>query len=239
MSTTKSKIKTVGKGNSPAGYAIFPYFTKPDDKFAKNGQAPVYKTGLKLDTTNPSHAAFLERLAKMYADACAAAREEITEKNAVAPANKRVDLKKVHDSDSYMKELLDEEGNATGFVQVNFKLPAQYKAKDGTIKLIKLPLFDARGAVLPPNIDVWGGSKVSINFEGRPYYNAAAKAVGLTLRMNAVQVIELANGKPKDASAFGFGEVEDGFDSSTEGGSAGPGGGGGGEAGGAAGDDEF
>ena len=47
-------------------------------------------------------------------------------------------------------------------------------------------------------------------------YDSASIGVGVTLRLEAVQVISLASGGGRDASGFGFGAVEGGFVSSGE-----------------------
>ncbi len=209
MADAKKKPTIVGKGNSPEGIAVFPALTTPDTKFAKNGIG-VYKTGLKLPADHP----FVEKVREMHEAACKAARKELEEKNADLPKPKQVNLAKVIDSDPPMKDDVDTEGNPTGNVIINFKANAGYiDKKTEQVKPLRMPLFDAKGKPVK-GIDVWGGSRIAVNYEALPYYVASSKSVGVSLRLNAVQVIELRNGQAKDAAAFGFGSHDEGFDSS-------------------------
>ena len=70
-------------------------------------------------------------------------------------------------------------------------------------------LFDASGQPMLDNINIYGGSKVKVSATAGPY--EAAGNTGITLYLNAVQVIELVQGNNgSDVSSFGF-AVEDGY----------------------------
>jgi len=55
---------------------------------------------------------------------------------------------------------------------------------------------------------IWGGTVGKVAFEVMPYFNNAQCEGGLSLRLDAVQIIELVSGGGKSASAYGFGEEE-------------------------------
>lgn len=74
----------------------------------------------------------------------------------------------------------------------------------------KVPIFDAKGNNITDSIsDIGRGSKGKIAFELAPFY-MNDKNYGVSLRLTAIQVLELVEGGADSASAFGFGQ-EDGY----------------------------
>lgn len=94
---------------------------------------------------------------------------------------------------------------------IKTKLKGGVKAKDGTVYKFNVALFDAAGKPLPKDVQVWGGSKVNVAVRPNFWYTAML-GFGVTFEIQAVQVIELANGGVSSvaAEAFGFTE-EEGF----------------------------
>jgi hypothetical protein len=76
---------------------------------------------------------------------------------------------------------------------------------------VSIALYDSAGKPLPEDVQVWGGSKMNVAFRPNFWYSAAL-GFGVSLDLEAVQVIELANGGVSNvaAEAFGFTE-EEGF----------------------------
>ena len=72
-----------------------------------------------------------------------------------------------------------------------------------------VPLFDARGKRIEDI--VFSGSKIKVSFSVRPYLVESSKSIGVSLDLNAVQVIELAEGGAAEAGDYGFAE-EDGYE---------------------------
>lgn len=72
-------------------------------------------------------------------------------------------------------------------------------------------LFDASGTPCP-DVDIGGGSVLRVAGSFYPYYINGPVGAGISLKMSAVQVIELEE-YDLDAETFGFGE-EDGFSAS-------------------------
>ena len=96
----------------------------------------------------------------------------------------------------------------TGKVTVRFKLKAKVTPKQGDPFEQRPALFDAKGKPIGPDAKIGGGSKVKVAYELVPYYTAIAGA-GVSLRLKAVQVIDLVEFSGGASSeAYGFGEEE-------------------------------
>jgi len=96
-------------------------------------------------------------------------------------------------------------------IMIRTKLKGGHRAKDGTVYNFSVALFDAAGKPLPKDVEVWGGSKVNVAVRPNFWYTDLM-GFGVTFELQAVQVIELANGgqSAKAADAFGF-TSEEGF----------------------------
>jgi hypothetical protein len=76
-------------------------------------------------------------------------------------------------------------------------------------------LFDAKGKPLSKDIKIGGGSKMKVSYEILPYYTAIAGA-GISLRLKAVQVIDLVEySSGGSGESYGFGK-EDGYEATEE-----------------------
>ena len=183
---------------TPAGTALYPKLGEPDTKFKAEGSFSV-----KL------------RLAENDADEliaiCDAATEEAYNA-AIAEAKNERDKKKIKRADpSYMPEE-DEDGNQTGAMLFNFKMAASGVSKKTGKEWTRVcPVFDAkRKPIDPKKIKIGSGSIVKGAYDAMPFY-APAVGAGCSLRLEAVQVLELHEWGNKDAASFGFGE-EEGYD---------------------------
>jgi len=98
-----------------------------------------------------------------------------------------------------------------GFI-VRAKLKAGGKRKDGSEYRLSVPLYDSVAKPLDKDVKVWGGSKVVVAFRPRFYYTSMV-GFGVGFDLQAVQVLEVAEGGVSSmaASAFGFTEEESGF----------------------------
>lgn len=88
--------------------------------------------------------------------------------------------------------------------------PLHFTDKQGNTRPNAPKLFDSKNKEFPKDEDIWGGSTLRIAFNAIPYYTAMAGA-GISLRLKAVQVIELVSGGGGgNGASYGFGE-EDGY----------------------------
>ncbi len=99
----------------------------------------------------------------------------------------------------YFKEV-DDNDKETGNVVFRFKTKN------------KPALFDSDGKPMQ-NVNVFGGSQVKVSATAAPY--SAAGNQGITLYLNAVQIIELVSGSGGDSGGFGF-TAEEGYKHSGE-----------------------
>lgn len=179
------KILTTAKG-----IAVWPKVNEPDTKFDANG---VYQIKLRLEGEDA--VALRNQL-----DQAVAANLEELKKDA------KLKGKKIKNADApYQIETGDDE-QETGAIIFNFKMKAKGTRKDGTTFTAKPLLFDNLAKPLAADKRVGGGSVVKIGYEVNPFYVAAIGA-GVSLRLKAVQVLELRE-FGGDASAFGFSAEE-------------------------------
>lgn len=185
MSAPRKKFVRI---TSPLGTAIYPRLTTPDTKFNKDG---VYSVELELDPSEKETKSFMDLLKKCADDGYQAECESRNKKS----------LKR---SGLPIKETED------GKVRVKFKLNA--KAGNEEKSWAQKPvIFDATGTAMatPPNVG--SGSKVKVAFEVIPFFTAMVGA-GISLRMKAVQILELREYTPGDSfDAYGFKADPKGF----------------------------
>lgn len=179
-----SKVKNP-RYTTPAGIAQYPYLTKPDTKFNPDGE---YKISVEIPG--------------------AAAQDTVTFLDeqfaaSVAKAKKDNPGKKIKEGDVPYSIAED-----TGKVTVRFKLKAKVTPKQGDPFEQRPALFDAKGKPIGAEAKIGGGSKVKVAYEMVPYYTAIAGA-GISLRLKAVQVIDLVEFSGGASSeAYGFGQEE-------------------------------
>jgi len=172
----------------PAGIAGYTWLNKADTKFSGQGE---YKTEITngLDVYRP----FMSRV-KAVRDAFVAEQE-----------TKGVSIKKFAD----FPWTIDDE---TKKVKIKAKLKASVLLKDGTSFTQRPALFDAaKNLIDPASVSIYSGSKLSLAVQIVPFYTSTAGA-GCTLRLKAVQVLELANTNSKCAN-YDFAIFDTGFDS--------------------------
>lgn len=172
---------------TPSGTAQYPYLIKPDTKFNPDGE---YKISLEIPAADAAKTvAFLDEQLEA----------------SIAKAKKDNAGKKIKEGDAPYAVNED-----TGAVTVRFKLKAKVTPKNGDPFEQKPAIFDAKGKPVTDS-KVGGGSTVKVAYEIIPYYTAIAGA-GISLRMKAVQIINLVEfSGGAGADAFGFGK-EDGYE---------------------------
>lgn len=104
----------------------------------------------------------------------------------------------------------------TGNVIFKFKMKASGKdKKTGKPWSRKPTIFDAKGKPMVPVPVIWGGTVGKVSFEVSPYFVQGQAMAGISLALNAVQIIDLRTGGGGNAESYGFGE-EEGYEYSAE-----------------------
>ena len=103
----------------------------------------------------------------------------------------------------------DEAGNETGNVVFKTKLKARIKSRAGETYSQSVSVVDAKKTPMDGSQMIGNGSMIKVAVEPFPYLMQSTKQVGVTLRLKALQVINLVEyGSPSTDSLF---DEEDGF----------------------------
>lgn len=190
---------------TPTGTAVYPWLDTPDTKYKAEGE---YRTKLIL----PLEAArgLIEEIDRQAEEAVRAAKAAVV-KTARNKKEEKALLERCKPAPAPYRLIEDDDGNETGEVELSFKTKALVKPKKGDPFRVKPAMFDARGNEIKPPLPLRGGSKIKVAFQIIPFYTAMVGA-GVTLRLQAVQVIEaVTTGGGGSAASFGF-EAEDGYE---------------------------
>ena len=169
---------------TPAVTALWPKLNEPNTKFNENGD---YEATIVLDPVLPEHAEFISKLEQIYEEAVAA----------MAAEHKKPKIKR---ADSPVRPLTDKEGNDLGQYKVKFKLAAKGETKDGRKYERKPALFGADGKLFTGIVG--HNSQVRVAFRPSAYFVASVGA-GLSLRLVAVQVLQVRDGA-RGFNDYGF-----------------------------------
>lgn len=197
---------------TPRGIANWPKLNEPDTKWDPDGK---YTCKLVLDANDPEVQKFvaqLERIRDTFFDEQVEALKA-DKKMALARELKKADVIKI--------DFDQETGDETGKLIFGASMKAKGVRKDGTPWSQKPTIFNAKGVELkaPPMIS--GGSTLKLSVEVSPFVNSTTKAVTLSVRLKAAQLIKLNSGGARSFSDHGFDTEDDGDDvGDYEGGSA-------------------
>lgn len=204
------------KMRTPLGTAKWPKLTEPDYG-TKDYPKPEGEYSVKMifDETDPKFVAFRNELEKYM--------EAVEEK----AANEFAQLKKPQRDrlgaptrNDIFTPIYDENDEPTGQVEMKLTMKASGVVKKGPRegkKWSRKPqLFDALGRPIKKKVEIWGGSEliVAFAFVEDGYFIPATGAYGIKMQLEAAQVVTLRQGGERDASSYGFGAQEGGFDAS-------------------------
>ena len=166
--------------------AVYPHLVKPDVRFNEYGE---YKVTLKVAKQDASE--MVKEIEKSIEDSLAKAEKE----------NKG---KSVKSAPKPYKEESDH-------VFFKFKMKASGVNKKTQEKFTQRPqLLDSKKNPIAPNTSIWGGSIMKVAYQPVPYFTPMLGA-GISLRLKAVQVIKLVEGKSDNVF-----KEEDGFEAKPE-----------------------
>lgn len=171
---------------------------KPNYKFDPAG---VYSIDLIFDTKNAEHKAFLEKIESMV--------EEVYQ-NALKDAKPQ--LKKRIQRQDFATVLYDEAGAETGFVKVKLKKNAT--GVNG--ETLQIKLFDSTGKEIKKRINIGNGSLVRAKIYLVDYAMPTG-LVGVSLKLNAIQIIDLVEYKSDGGSFPAYHEGGYAFEEEEEG----------------------
>ena len=200
------------KGTTPRGVFVFPKLTEPDFG-SKEYPDPDGSFKVQLRLPEAVARSLIDSLQGEMDKAVAQGREAF----AKLPVATRKKLGDITVNDFYTPVYDKETEEPTGDVLFRFKAKASGKSKK-TGKPWKrvVPLYDARGKIVKGLKEIWSGTEGKISFSAFPYFVAATGACGLSLALEAAQIIRLSAGGERSASDYGFGaeDGDDGFDAS-------------------------
>ena len=172
----------MAKMKTPRGKAMWAKVITPDTKWVADGE---YSINLIFDASDDE-----------VKELCADLEEMVEEKRkAEAEANPNA-YKKLPDglplSAQPYKEVEDDNGNETGEIQMKFKMKAKIQLKDGSVYEPKPVVVDSKAQpIKDPDFRIGNGSICRIQFDASPYCMPSTKTAGVSLRLNAVQVLSL------------------------------------------------
>ena len=191
---------------SPVGEAVFPWITKADTTYVQTG---VFKTDLSVPFEQAQD--FIAKLEKARADFIATL--PTAKQGALTPRPVYTDE---YTRPEYPEDATDDEkkairdawvGEPTGNVLFRFKLKAHVDTDDGGFDQTPVVVDASTGERVTDA--VFGGSIIRVRGQIVPYTNNAAATVGVTLRMKAVQVIEIVSGGGDGSFWTDFGRDDD------------------------------
>ena len=178
---------------TPEGTLVFGYLIKPGTEFNPDGD---YLAIMRFSSEDAEE--LIEKIEAAYE-----ANYENIKKQKKGKRIKKAEL-------PFREEVDQDTDEPTGNLLFTFKQRAGGINKDGERWSRKIPIFDAKGKPIKTNdLNIWSGSTLKIAFEISGYFVASIGA-GVSLRLKAVQVLNLVEGGSADAEFFGFTE-EEGF----------------------------
>jgi hypothetical protein len=188
---------------TPKGIAIHPWLHKPDTKFEATG---VFKVTLRLPADEATD--LVQKIREVVKVKYAEAKEINAKNEANGKKSKEIKVAKP------FHPVVGEDQEETGELDFVFKMKHIITLDDGSTREMRPVILDSHKNELNPVPEIRYGSVLRVNAHIDPYLqNMDQIKVGATLRLRAVQVIELAQapGSNRSASSFGFEAEEEGF----------------------------
>lgn len=177
---------------TPAGEAVFPWLSRMDTQHDASG---VYHTDLSLPPEiAEDFIAKLERIRDEFAASLPVAKQQsLTARPVFKLEMTRPEFPENATDDEKSAIKLAHVPEPTGNVLFRFKLKASVQPKNGEAftQAPVLVMADTGAVCTDP---IYGGSIIKVRGQVVPYTNDSAGNFGVTLRMKAVQVLELKTG---------------------------------------------
>lgn len=197
---------------TPRGVAVFPNIHAPSKKFGK------YECKLILDPDDEQVQELLEKAEALRDEFLEETKAALEQKRQEAIKKKRAaEAKKIEQKIAALKVAdihgvdIDDEGNETGKITLKATASAEGKRKDGSTFKREIHVFDARNKKLSKVPAIYGGSELKMAGVCFGYYNPSTDTVGVSFRLEAVQLLKLVS-TGGSAERYGFGVEEDGYE---------------------------
>jgi len=177
---------------TPPGRLVYPYVNEPDHEGHKRypNTSLRYKTSVicKLNTVSRK---IIEEIDQEIDTKFAEVEEALTEAQKKKMAKEGKSLSKQYP----YEELENDDGTPTG--EVKFSMAQNVTiTKNGVETKVDPPaIFNAKGEI-DMGISVRGGDLAKVKFAQRPYYNASALCVGVTLDLWGVLIVSQQRAAP-------------------------------------------
>jgi len=187
---------------TPKGVFVFPKLITPDTYKGKT----TFNSKLRVHPNDPGVQQFIEKLEVVRDEGVEA------EKAKLIAAGKGGAAKKVITRPVFKVEEDPKTGEETGFILFEVKMKTQFEdKKTGKIKKLRPTFFDSQGNSIDAPEDIWGGTVGRFGVKPAPTMREADSAMGTTLYLDAVFIIDLKAGGGRSASYYGFEAEEGGY----------------------------
>jgi len=197
---------------SPIGTFVYPKLSEPDygtDQYPKpDGEFAVK---LRLDLSDDATQAFIRELTPHHEKAIEEAKDRFKE----LPVATRKKLKEISINELYNTVYDPDTEEPTG--EIEFKIATKFSGeyKDGKRAgerwERKLAIFDNFGRPYQEKVQIGGGTKGRLRAAVMPYFVPANGMAGVSLKLQAVQIVDLVQGGQRTAEDYGFGQVTTDF----------------------------
>lgn len=191
------------KVRTERGTLLFCRTTVPDTKYKASGE---YTATIKL--TDADSLELRQQIDALHEAQYEHAKAELLAMKDKAAAKRKLD-KLTKGALPYTEDLDKETGEPTGSFLFKFKMAAEFKdRKTGETRFMRPIIFNTAGRKAPDSTVINNGSVGKISGSISPYYIDGTGAAGVSLKMEAIQVIK--SSKSFDADHFGFTAEDDG-----------------------------
>ena len=200
---------------TPVGVAVYPHLLDYDEYQLKQNGVYQCNTKLLLDPSAPEVKKFVSDIDSLVDQAFEAGKANLKKDWEKATGNAKAKIKTAKEGlEKYApyEDEVDEAGEPTG--KLLFKMKTTVRGTDkktGKDWNREIPIFDSsNGKIVGEDrnkLKLWGGSKIAVSTQIYPFVQSGIKKAGISLRISAVQVVEVA-GAERSADQYGFGTHE-------------------------------
>ena len=196
--------KIMLEGTTPKGKSLYAKVHEPQSKIGGQPVDPFYSITLLMDKDDPAAQNFIQQLDNFMKQA------ELLANEFVSKAKGRQRQKPQLQNANY-GEYFDDEGNETNYYFIKAKAKASGTTQAGKKWNFKPSVFDAKGTPFPTkNPPLVGNDSICRVAVGvTPYCQAIG--YGLSIHLDAVQVLDLVEYNNRSAKGYGFETEEDGY----------------------------